>query len=115
MLHSGLLRADLNLKSNNAHDFLKTLNGKAYIAINNGVIQSKIHESAYEHERLLEKKERVIVGVNEYIQDETEIPELLRVDDSVGEEQVNRLVSVRSNRNQDKVDEILEKLKLVVL
>ncbi|MCY3414628.1 MAG: methylmalonyl-CoA mutase [Candidatus Heimdallarchaeota archaeon] len=79
-------------------------------AISNGVIQTKIHDSAYEHEKMLDSKKRIIVGVNEFIQDETEIPELLRVPDSVSQDQVSRLQSVKQNRDHDKVQKTLEAL-----
>lgn len=76
-------------------------------AISTGVIQNKIHESAYQHEKLLENKERVIVGVNQYQQDKYEIPDLLKISDSVSEEQIRRLQETRTKRDQSKVDNIL--------
>lgn len=76
-------------------------------AISTGVIQNKIHESAYLHEKLLQNNERTIVGVNQYQQDNYEIPELLKIPDNVGEDQIKRLRETRGNRDQMKVDKIL--------
>ena len=79
-------------------------------AISTGVIQSKIHESAYLHEKLLQNKERTVVGVNQYQQENYEIPELLKIPDNVGEDQIQRLRDTRSKRDQLKVDKILSEL-----
>lgn len=79
-------------------------------AIEQGIIQTKIHESAYEHEKLLAKKERIIVGVNKFVQDISEIPELLRVGENVGIEQINRLKDIRNARDNTRVADILENL-----
>jgi methylmalonyl-CoA mutase N-terminal domain/subunit len=80
-------------------------------AISQGIIQQKIHESAYQHERLIEKQERIIVGVNKYKQDKYEIPELLKIDDSVINDQISRLKKTRQERDHQKVEQILTKLK----
>ncbi len=80
-------------------------------AIASGVIQTKIHESAYEHEKLLNQKERIIVGVNDFVQEDTEVPELMKVPDSVSQDQINNLKKVKSERDQEKVDKVLSKLK----
>ncbi|OLS19214.1 MAG: Methylmalonyl-CoA mutase [Candidatus Heimdallarchaeota archaeon LC_2] len=79
-------------------------------AISNGIIQNKIHDSAYQHERMLEKKERIIVGVNKFKQDKYTIPDLLKIDDEIALQQINRLNDVRKSRDQVRVDEILDKL-----
>ena len=79
-------------------------------AISKGIIQNKIHDSAYQHEKMVESKERVIVGVNKFKQDKYEIPELLKIEEKIAEEQVNRLKDVRKSRDQTKVDRILEDL-----
>ncbi len=79
-------------------------------AISRGVIQTKIHNSAYEHERLVEKKERILVGVNEFIENETEIPELLRVSDLIIKNQIEFLKSVKNKRDDTEVERILEEI-----
>ncbi|MHA1984823.1 MAG: methylmalonyl-CoA mutase family protein, partial [Candidatus Hodarchaeales archaeon] len=80
-------------------------------AISKGIIQQKIHESAYLHERLVEKQERIIVGVNKHKQEKYEIPELLKIDDSVAKDQVSKLKKTREQRDQQKVNEILNTLE----
>ena len=82
-------------------------------AIERGIIQTKIHESAYEHEKLLEKKERIIVGVNKFVQDSDELTDLLRVGENAGKEQITRLQVVKTNRDNAMVSTMLENLKNV--
>ena len=71
------------------------------------LLQSKIHESAYEHAKLVDNERRIIVGVNKHQQEKFEVPELLKIEDSVAEDQINRLKEVRRNRDQNIVDNTL--------
>ena len=79
-------------------------------SINQGLIQAKIHESAYEHEKYLKEKQRIVVGVNEFTTDE-EIPiDLLKVSEQISKDQIDRLKKVRANRDDNMVYEILNNL-----
>ncbi|MBS85414.1 MAG: methylmalonyl-CoA mutase [Candidatus Heimdallarchaeota archaeon] len=79
-------------------------------SINQGLIQAKIHESAYEHEKYLKEKQRIVVGVNEFTTDE-EIPiDLLKVSEQISKDQIDRLKKVRANRDDKMVYEILNNL-----
>jgi len=80
-------------------------------AISEGIIQAKIHESAYDHEKKLQSKERIVVGVNEFQEDEDVEPDLLKVDDSVAADQIQRLHTIKENRDQAKVENLLAELK----
>jgi methylmalonyl-CoA mutase N-terminal domain/subunit len=80
-------------------------------AISNGVIQTKIHESAYKHERKLESKERILVGVNKFIQEKFEVPELHKVSENISTEQIQRLQVVKKIRNDDEVKNSLNALE----
>ncbi len=79
-------------------------------AISKGIIQSKIHDSAYEHEKLLKSKERIIVGVNKFKQEKFQIPELHKIDEKVEREQINRLRDIKKSRNQQEVDQALNNI-----
>ena len=79
-------------------------------SINQGLIQAKIHEPAYEHEKYLKEKQRIVVGVNEFTTDE-EIPiDLLKVSEQISKDQIDRLKKVRANRDDKMVYEILNNL-----
>jgi len=84
--------------------------GGAIVAIEKGFFQKEIADSAYKYQRETDDKKRIIVGVNKYTTgEETSIP-MLRVDPKVEEEQVAGLQKLRRERNNRKVDEMLEKL-----
>jgi methylmalonyl-CoA mutase N-terminal domain/subunit len=84
--------------------------GGSVPAIENGFIQDEIARSAYEHQRQVESKEKVIVGVNAFrVEDEASIPRLT-VDDSIRISQVEKLKAFKSNRDHARCDNILQEL-----
>jgi methylmalonyl-CoA mutase N-terminal domain/subunit len=74
--------------------------GGALPAIERGEIQREIEESAYRLQRGLESRDTLVVGVNQFV-DENEIPhtDLLRVDPALERDQVERLRALRARRN----------------
>ncbi len=80
--------------------------------IEQGYFQREIADSAYRYQREIEKKERIIVGVNDYVieGEEVEIP-LLEIDERVEREQCQALKEVRRSRDNDKVKRTLAELK----
>ena len=76
--------------------------GGALKAIERGEIQREIEESAYRFQRNLETKDTIIVGVNQFV-DEDEAPrtDLLRVDPSLERDQVGRLRALRARRDPE--------------
>ncbi|NJE77074.1 methylmalonyl-CoA mutase [Thermococcus sp. ES12] len=80
-------------------------------AIERGYIQKEIAESAYKYQREVEEKKRIIVGVNEFIVDEPLDVEILKVDPSIREKQIERLKKLRSERDSKKVEEALDRLR----
>ncbi len=83
--------------------------------IEQGYFQREIADSAYRYQREIEKKERIIVGVNDYVieGEEVEIP-LLEIDERVEREQCQALKEVRQSRDNDKVKRTLAELKKAV-
>jgi len=74
--------------------------GGALRAIERGEIQREIEESAYRFQRSLETGDTVIVGVNQFVE-ENELPrtDLLRVDPGLERDQVERLRALRARRD----------------
>jgi len=74
--------------------------GGALGAIERGEIQREIEESAYRFQRNLEMKDAIIVGVNQFVE-ENEAPrtDLLRVDPDLERDQVERLKALRARRD----------------
>ncbi len=85
--------------------------GGAVRAIEQKFIQTEIAKSAYEYQRSIENRERIIVGVNAYQDEERVTPPILRVDESVAQRQIGRLKALRHRRNSQAVNRALEQLK----
>ncbi len=84
--------------------------GGMVAAVERGFPQREIQESAFRFQQAVERKEKVIVGVNEYVMDETPHP-ILYIDEAVAEEQVARVRALRASRDQARVKRALEDLK----
>jgi methylmalonyl-CoA mutase, N-terminal domain len=88
-----------------AGEYLEKIDGMggAVPAIEAGWIQDEIHESAFRIQQRVEAGDRVVVGVNRYVEDEEIPPELLRIDDAEVEAQKQRVRELRRRRDQDRV------------
>ncbi|HYR91083.1 MAG TPA: methylmalonyl-CoA mutase family protein [Terriglobia bacterium] len=85
--------------------------GGMLAAIESGFIQSEIHNSAYEYQESIEKRNQIIVGVNEFRMDEeTPIP-IHKADPALEAAQLEKLSEVRANRDAVKVRSALERLE----
>ena len=72
--------------------------GGMVAAIESGWVQGQIGDAAYRFQQAVEKKERVVVGVNAFAESETH-PPALKLDPEVERAQVERLRSLREKRN----------------
>lgn len=84
--------------------------GGAISAVEQGYIQKEIQESAYQYHCSVEDKRRIIVGVNRFIDVNSEKIEIHRVDPKLETEQVADLKRVKAERDQEKVEHALQKL-----
>ena len=96
-----------------AEKYIKTIDemGGAVAAIEQGYIQREIQDSAYTYQREIEKKERIVVGLNRFQVEEEKPTNLLRVDPAVRIAQIERLKELRSERDNNKVTNCLSILK----
>ncbi|MCH8849983.1 MAG: methylmalonyl-CoA mutase, partial [Chloroflexi bacterium] len=85
--------------------------GGALAGIEQGFQQREIQESAYRMQREIEDKKRIVVGVNEYQEEEPPIAGLMRVDPSVGERQRAGLEALRSSRDSARVEGLLGRVE----
>ncbi|RLI19968.1 methylmalonyl-CoA mutase, partial [Candidatus Bathyarchaeota archaeon] len=85
--------------------------GGAVEAIEKGYIQREIVESAYRYQREIENKQRIIVGVNEFVTEEKVPIEILKIDPKIEESLVERLKAIKRQRDNAKVKEVLEELR----
>ncbi len=80
-------------------------------AIERGYPQREIQESAYRYQRAVDSKEKIVVGVNEFVVPVETPVDMLLIDDQVQQNQCARLARLRAERNNDTVRQNLERLK----
>ncbi|NLP18790.1 MAG: methylmalonyl-CoA mutase family protein [Firmicutes bacterium] len=86
--------------------------GGAVKAIEQGFMQREIQESAYQYQRSVESKDRVVVGVNKFQLEAETLPEgLLKVDPAVGEYQKERIALLKADRDAEAVAAALKRLE----
>lgn len=95
-----------------AKEYIKKIDdmGGMVKAIEYGFPQKEIADSAYWYQKAVERKEKIIVGVNAFEMEHQAIP-LLVIDESVAQQQLARLKKVRKTRNSTHVKEKLSDLK----
>ena len=80
-------------------------------AIERGFPQKEIAESAYKFQQAVERREKIIVGVNDFIAEDEEPIEILYIDESAGERQLAKLAELKRTRDNDTVRRTLDALK----
>jgi methylmalonyl-CoA mutase N-terminal domain/subunit len=68
-------------------------------AIESGFVQSEIQKAAYDYQRSVEKKDQIVVGVNEFVADEERGIPTLSIDPDIERAQIARLEALRAKRN----------------
>jgi methylmalonyl-CoA mutase N-terminal domain/subunit len=98
-----------------AHDYFKRIDGLGGVVkgIETGFFQKEIADSAYRYQLQLQKKEKIMVGINRFTEDTPSGMDILKIPPEVEEHQVQRLRQVRKERNSTKVKASLTKLKEV--
>jgi methylmalonyl-CoA mutase N-terminal domain/subunit len=85
--------------------------GGAIKAIESGYIQGEIGESAYQYQKEIETKKRIIVGLNQFQMEEEPLRDILRIKPEVEQYQKEKLARVKKERDNSKVKEALAVLK----
>ncbi len=81
-------------------------------AIKIGYVQKEIQDSAYQKQKEIDKKEKIIVGVNKYrSSNQSAEMNLLKVDPDLEKSQKKRLHDLKKERNQDLVQKTLQEVK----
>jgi methylmalonyl-CoA mutase N-terminal domain/subunit len=81
-------------------------------AIEKGYVQKQIQDAAYEYQKNVESGENVVVGVNKFQTEEEERDfQLLRVDESVGKMQIEKLRKLKEKRDNIAVQNALDKIR----
>jgi methylmalonyl-CoA mutase N-terminal domain/subunit len=80
-------------------------------AIERGYPQKEIAEAAYRFQQAVERREKIIVGVNDFVQEDEEPIEILYIDDAAAQRQIARLEELRRTRDNDAVQRALDALR----
>ena len=79
-------------------------------AIERGYPQREIAEASYRYQVELDKKEKIMVGVNDFVSEEKTL-DILQIDETVAHRQSRRLNKLRAERSQDEVKRTLASLR----
>jgi methylmalonyl-CoA mutase N-terminal domain/subunit len=79
-------------------------------AIEAGFVQGEIQKAAYEFQRAVEKKEQIVVGVNDFIAEEERGIPTLRIDAEIERSQIARLNALRAKRDSARAKAALAEL-----
>jgi methylmalonyl-CoA mutase N-terminal domain/subunit len=80
-------------------------------AIEAGFVQGEIQKAAYEFQRAVEKKEQIVVGVNDFVAEEPRTIPTLRVDADIERSQITRLNALRAKRDSARAKSALAELQ----
>jgi len=85
--------------------------GGSVAAIEQGFIQNEISKSAYEYQQKIESGEKIIVGVNKFKNDQNILPPSFKIDDSIRQLQIDKLVLLKEKRDAAQVALCLQLIK----
>jgi methylmalonyl-CoA mutase N-terminal domain/subunit len=80
-------------------------------AIEQGYPQKEIAEASYRFQQAVERREKIIVGVNDYVQEDEPPHPILYIDDTAADKQLARLVELKETRDNARVRQTLDALK----
>lgn len=85
--------------------------GGVIAAIDTGYFQKEIADAAYRYQKELDNKEKFVVGVNEFVEEEGEIDiPILQISPEVEAKQKKQLFNLKEKRNHATIDECLKEI-----
>jgi methylmalonyl-CoA mutase N-terminal domain/subunit len=84
--------------------------GGMVAAIERSYPQREIAEASYRYQMEVDKKEKIVVGVNSYVTEEKPL-DILQIDETVARRQADRLNKLRADRSSDEVARRLTALR----
>ncbi|MFX1356193.1 MAG: methylmalonyl-CoA mutase [Promethearchaeota archaeon] len=80
-------------------------------AIKANFFQREIANASYKYQKEIDNKERIIVGMNDYTQREPCSTPLLKIDEKIAQQQIQKLLKIKKRRDNEKLKEKIEMLK----
>jgi methylmalonyl-CoA mutase N-terminal domain/subunit len=95
-----------------AREYIRKIDalGGMVAAIERSYPQREIAEASYRYQQAVDRKEKIVVGVNDYVTEEQPI-EVLQIDENVALRQEDRLRRLRAERSSEEVHRRLERLR----
>jgi methylmalonyl-CoA mutase, N-terminal domain len=96
-----------------ASDYIRTIDelGGMLRAIETGYVQREIERASYDYQCAVESGEQVVVGMNRFTTDEPTTMALLRINEELERQQVERVQAVRARRDGQKVRDCLDRIE----
>jgi methylmalonyl-CoA mutase N-terminal domain/subunit len=96
-----------------AWEYIERIEGLGGVisCIESGWIQNEIQNASYQFQKDLDAKREIVVGVNEFTQEEKTKTDVLKISEAVSKEQVQRLKTFKSKRDAKKVAAALERVR----
>ncbi len=96
-----------------ATEYIERIEGLGGVipCIESGWIQNEIQNASYQFQKDLEAKKEIVVGVNEFVQEERDRTETLKITEAVAREQIQRLTAFKARRDAKKVAAQLERVR----
>ncbi len=106
------LTADMERGAREYFDTIDRMGGMV-AAVERGYPQREVAESAYRFQQAVERNERIIVGVNDFVEEEARGVPTLYIDEAAAERQTERVRQLRKDRDNGRVRRALDDLKHV--
>jgi methylmalonyl-CoA mutase, N-terminal domain len=96
-----------------AKEYFETIDrmGGMVEAVEQGYPQKEIAEASYRFQQSVERREKIIVGVNDYVQEDEPPMKILYIDDTAAEKQLGRLADLKKTRDNGRVQRTLDALR----
>jgi len=106
------LTADMERGAREYFDTIDRMGGMV-AAIERGYPQREVADSAYRFQQAVERKDRIIVGVNDFVEEDARGVPTLYIDEAAAERQTERVRQLRKDRDNGRVRRALDGLKRV--
>lgn len=107
------IEALTNEMEKEAHEYFKKLDdlGGMVSAIEKGFPQNEIRDAGYTYQKEIDDNDRIIVGVNKFKVKEEQPIDTLKIEPEIEKKQVEKLQTVKRNRDNNRLNKTLEELK----
>jgi methylmalonyl-CoA mutase N-terminal domain/subunit len=104
------LTTEMETEINKLINFIDQKGGSVKF-IEEGHMQEQIAQSAYQYQRAIEEKEKIIVGVNQFTAQENSKTPVFKIDEQVQSSQIEKLNQLKKKRDANKVASCLNAIE----